>query len=425
MKKKILLLICTFLVMSTSFISTHAENDENTFNLDSNSAVIMDANTKRVLYSYNGSDQHYPASITKVMTMLLGIESGKLDEDVTISEYGSLSVEVGSSHISIMPHETMKLKDAVMAACLASANDGANLIAEGVSGDIDTFVTLMNQRAKEIGCTNTHFANPHGLHDEEHYTTAIDMAKIMSEACNNETYTSMTTLDEYEIPPTNKTTSTRYLYGQNKCMYEESEYYIPEVISAKSGYTDQAMHTYLAYAKKGNVELVVCVMDCVSTSGMYTDLQTLFKYGFENYTAYEGLTNTLKLPDLDKSLFTTGGELKLSAPFETPAITNASEKSNYKFVYELDADKHQDAKVNDVVGKVKLTYNGETIDSRNLVVVTPVKNLVTSFLLFLLTLIKIIVILIILAVVGLFAAKKIYTKYKNEQIRRRRQNRRK
>lgn len=425
MKKKVLLILCTFLALSNAFFSVKAENDENTLYLDSGSAVIMDANTKRVLYSYNGEDVHYPASITKVMTMLLGIESGNLDREVTISDYGSLSIEVGSSHISIMPGETMKLKDAIMATCLVSANDGANMIAEGVSGDIDTFVTLMNQRAKEIGCTNTNFTNPHGLHDAEHYTTAIDMAKIMSEACSNETYTSMTTLDEYEIAPTNKTTTPRYLYGQNKCMYEESEYYIPEVISAKSGYTDQAMHTYVAYAKKGDVELVVCVMDCTSTSGMYTDLQTLFEYGFENYSAYEGFDNNLKLPDLDNSLFTTGGKLKLSSSFDTPAIAEASEKNNFKFEYELNAEEHQDANVGDVVGKVNLTYNGEVIDSRNLIVVTPIKNLVTSFLGFLLNFIKIIVIFIIAAIVLLLIAKKVYTKYKNEQIRRRRQNREK
>lgn len=425
MKKKVLLMLCLIMAFASCLISPQAENDENPFYLDSSSAVIMDANTKRVLYSYNGNDKHYPASITKVMTMLLGVESGDLSKEITISEYGAMSVEVGSSHISIMPGETMTMKDAIMAACLVSANDGANMIAEGVAGDIDSFVALMNQRAKEIGCTNTNFANPHGLHDEDHYTTAIDMAKIMSEACSNETYLSLTGQDEYVIEPTNKTTTTRYLYGQNKCMYEESEYYIEEVMSAKSGYTDQAMHTYVAYAKKGNVELVVCLMDCDSGSGMYTDLQTLFKYGFETYSAYDGLEKKLDLPSLDHSLFTTGGTLKLSGSFEAPAIENDSDKNNFKFVYNVDEEKAKEASVGDVVGTVQLTYNDEVIDTRNLILETPLKNVVTSFFKGVLNIIKIIVIIILLGIALLFAAKKIYTKYKNNQIRKKRQNRRK
>lgn len=422
MKKTALFILSALLILTNSLLNVEAQ-PENTFYLDSASAVIMDATNKRVLYSYNGSEKQYPASITKVMTMLLGIESNQLNQEITISEYGAMSIEVGSSHVSIMPGETMTMKDAIMATCLVSANDGANLIAEGVSGDIDSFVKLMNQRAKEIGCTNTNFMNPHGLHDDDHYTTAIDIAKIMSEAVMNETYVQLTNLDEYQIAPTNKTDTTRYLYGQNKCMYSESEYYIEEVMSAKSGYTDQAMHTYVAYAKKGNVQLVVSLMNCNSTNGMYTDLQTLFEYGFETYEAYDDIEKELNIPDLDNSLLTTGGELKLSSNFNIPVYTE-NEKRNFDFVYEVDEQKGKEAKEGDIVGQAKMTYNDEVIATRDLIVVTPVKNIFTSFLGFLWNIIKIIVILMIVAIGLLFASKKIYTKYKNEQIRRRRQNRR-
>ena len=423
MKKKILTLLCLGLLFTTSIHQAKATNNENTFSLSSNSAVIMDANTKRVLYEYNGDTRNYPASITKVMTMLLGVEANDLTKQITISDYGSLSIEVGSSHISIMPQETMTMKDAIMAACLVSANDGANMIAEGVSGTIDNFVTLMNQRAKELGCNNTHFMNPHGLHDEEHYTTAIDMARIMSEAVNNDTYLSLTGLDEYEIPPTNKTDKTRYLYGQNKCMYEESEFYIPEVMSAKSGYTNQAHHTYVAYAKKGDVELVVCVMNSNSRDGMYTDLMTLFDYGFKTYSAYDGLTKSLKIPDVDTSLFTIGGDLKLASSFDCPAIKDNAEKNQYKFTYDVNEELGQTANIGDVVGKVNLLYGNEVIDSRALVIEKPITNILKVVFNFLLFVLKIIVILAVLGVVGLFAAKKIYTKYRNEQIRKKRRSR--
>ena len=254
-------------------------------------------------------------------------------------------------------------------------------------------------------------------------TTAIDMARIMSEAVNNDTYLSLTGLDEYEIPPTNKTDKTRYLYGQNKCMYEESEFYIPEVMSAKSGYTNQAHHTYVAYAKKGDVELVVCVMNSNSRDGMYTDLMTLFDYGFETYSAYDGLTKSLKIPDVDTSLFTIGGDLKLASSFDCPAIKDNAEKNQFKFTYDVNEELGQTANIGDVVGKVNLLYGNEVIDSRALVIEKPITNILKVVFNFLLFVLKIIVILAVLGVVGLFAAKKIYTKYRNEQIRKKRRSR--
>lgn len=422
MKKRYLILLCILTTFTQCFFGVNAQ-DTNKLNLSSSSAVIMDATNKRILYNYNGDQQHYPASITKVMTMLLGIESGNLDRTATISEYGAMSIEAGSSHISLQPNESLSMKEAILATSLASANDGANMIAENVSGDIATFVKLMNERAKEIGCTNTNFVNAHGLHDDNHYTTAIDMAKIMSEAVNNDTYVELTGTLKYQIAPTEKTDVTRYLYTKNRCMVEDNEYYIPEVKSAKLGYTTKSLNNYVAYGKKGDVELVVCIMKVSNAEGLYTDLQKLFNYGFENYTTYNDLNKKIKLPDIDKSLFTVGGDLALSSPFKNPACSS-EEKNNFDFIYNIDEEKAKNAKENEIIGTASLTYNGEVLESRDIVIVKPLKNVMSLGINLLWTLIKVIIILIIVAIGLLLLSKKIYTKYKNDQIRRRRQNRR-
>lgn len=424
MRRKYLLLLCSFFTLFSCLFSAKAEGDPNTLDLKSSIAVIMDANTKRVLYSYNGNDIHYPASTTKVMTMLLACESGDLEREVTISEYGALSIEVGSSHISLQPHETLTLKEAILATSIASANDGANMIAEGVSGDIATFVELMNKRAKEIGCTNTNFVNAHGLHDDDHYTTAIDLAKIMSEAVQNEDYLELTGTLKYEIAPTEKTSVTRYLYTKNRCMVEDNEYYIPEVKSAKLGYTTKSKNNYVAYGKKGDVELVVCIMGVSNAEGLYTDLEKLFDYGFENYKSYTGLNDKIKLPDIDHSLFTVGGDLALSSEFGTPACSE-NEKKNYTFTYDIDETNAKEAKAGDVIGSAYLKYNDEVIDKRDIIVATPLRNVFTTVLSLAWTLLKVLLILVIVAFGLLILSKKIYTKYKNAQIRKRRQNRRK
>ena len=148
--------------------------------------------------------QMYPASITKILTVLLGIENGRLQDKVTMSREAVFSITRGSSHIALTDGEEITLEQALYAAMLPSANDASNGIAEHISGSIEDFAVLMNKRAREAGAINSNFVNPHGLHDEEHVSTAYDMAMITRAALRNDTFRQIFGTVRYTIPPTNK-----------------------------------------------------------------------------------------------------------------------------------------------------------------------------------------------------------------------------
>lgn len=152
------------------------------------SAVVMEASTGTILYAKNMDQQMQPASITKIMTVLLALEHLKMDEEVTFSHNAVYSIEYDSSHIARDEGEILTVEECLYAIMLESANECSNAIAEHVSGSVEAFADLMNERAAELGCTGTHFINPHGLPSEEHYTTAHDMALITQEAIKYEKF---------------------------------------------------------------------------------------------------------------------------------------------------------------------------------------------------------------------------------------------
>ncbi len=163
-----------------------ADEASSTPQLVSESAVLMDAKTGQILYEKNMHTQLYPASITKILTILLGLEHGQLQDTVIMSREAVFSILRGSSHIALTDGEEITLEQALMAAMLPSANDASNGIAEHISGSVKDFAVLMNQRAQEAGAINSNFANPHGLPDEEHVSTAYDMAMITRAALQND-----------------------------------------------------------------------------------------------------------------------------------------------------------------------------------------------------------------------------------------------
>jgi serine-type D-Ala-D-Ala carboxypeptidase (penicillin-binding protein 5/6) len=251
--------------------------------LESESAVLMDAQTGQVLFEKNMNEQLYPASITKIMTILLGLEYGNLQDIITMSHQAVYSIEKGSSHIALDEGEQITMEQALMAAMLPSANDASNGIAEQISGSIPEFVKLMNKRAVEAGALHTHFANANGLHDDEHVTTAYDMAMITKAALTNEQFRRIFGTDQYEIPPTNKKTEPRYFWTEHKMM-KPGKYEYDGVIGGKTGYTKEAECTLVTAARKGDRELLVVVLKS-TTSGIYDDTKALLDYGFDEFAA--------------------------------------------------------------------------------------------------------------------------------------------
>lgn len=249
--------------------------------LESEAAILMDAATGQVLFAKNMHEELSPASITKIMTILLGLEHGQLGDTLTMSREAVFSIEFGSSHIALDTGERITLEQALMATMLASANEAANGIAEYVSGSIDKFVVLMNQRALEAGAINTHFVNPNGLYAEDHLTTAYDMAVITRAALQNQDFRRIFGTVKYEIPPTNKQPETRYLWAEHK-MFPEYRYQYDGMVGGKTGYTQKSQNTLVTVARRDDRELIAVVIKSQS-SAVYTDTKALFDYGFDEF----------------------------------------------------------------------------------------------------------------------------------------------
>ncbi|MCR5639851.1 MAG: D-alanyl-D-alanine carboxypeptidase [Lachnospiraceae bacterium] len=257
--------------------------------VESNAAIVMDQNTGTILYQKNETDAHYPASITKIMTALVAIEHSDMKEEVTFSQAAVDQSLGGTSSIARDLNEVMTMEQCLYGMMLESANECAYAIGEHVGGgDINTFVQMMNERAKELGCKNTHFSNPNGLHKEDHYTCAYDMALIARAAYSNQVFAKITGTRAYQIPPTNKHSDITYL-NNHHCMlntYKTTEYLYEYCVGGKTGFTDEANATLVTYAKKNGMTLICVVMD-VDRTNQYVDTTNLFNYCFDNFTQYE------------------------------------------------------------------------------------------------------------------------------------------
>lgn len=250
--------------------------------IEGESAVLMDMITGTILYSKNADKAQYPASITKIMTALLGSESLKATDKFAMSETAAHGItDTQSSSIYADTGEEFTVEQALMAVMLQSANEMTLAIAEQTSGSVKKFVELMNLKARQLGCTNTHFNNPNGLPDEKHYTTANDMAKIARAAWFNPAFRKYCTTGYYEIPSTNKFSETRYLLNHHKMMNGQA-YAYDGVFGGKTGYTEAAGNTLVTFARRGNMYLVSVVMQ--SINGAYSDTKSLLDYGFNNFS---------------------------------------------------------------------------------------------------------------------------------------------
>ncbi len=251
--------------------------------INSATAAVMDIDTGTFLYSKGATEKMYPASITKIMTALLVVENCDLDDEITFSEI-VYDLEEGSSHLGIQPGEKMRLEDAVYGLMLASANDIANGIAEYMGGSLSGFADLMNAKAQELGCVNTHFANPHGLYQDDHYTCAHDMALIAGAAYRNPVFREIVTTHEYTIPKTNLTDEERSFLNHQKMMHEDEEYYQDWCTGGKTGYTSQCLNTLVTYGEKDDKRLVSVVFRAEGADVAYWDSTEIMEYGFDEFS---------------------------------------------------------------------------------------------------------------------------------------------
>ena len=247
--------------------------------VEAEGAVLMDAATGNVLFSKNGDTKFYPASITKLMTALLVAENCGLDDKVTFSATATTNLESGAVSINMVEGDVMTVRQCLYALLLKSANEVGNALAEHVAGSNAKFAEMMNAKAAALGCTNTHFTNPHGLNDTNHYTTPHDMALIARAAFQNDTVKTVASTRTYTLPPTIKNPSGLTVTMGHKMLNPSDSRYYPGVIGGKTGYTSKAGNTLVTAVEKDGVRLIAVVMKSKSTH--YTDTKAMFDYGFE------------------------------------------------------------------------------------------------------------------------------------------------
>ncbi len=276
-------------------LTNHIERWPSMGAINEASGIVMDADNGGVLYSLNRDTMRYPASTTKILTALLVLENTQLSDTLTVSGVGQEEILNGSTNAGTVPGEIFTVEQCLYVLLLKSANDVADELAVHVAGSIEAFAEMMNEKAASIGCKNTHFKNPSGMPDSEHYSTAEDMALIMQACLKNDTFRTIIATQKYTVPATNKTSEARTYYNHCKLILEGDEFYYPYCIGGKTGFTKAAWRTLVTAAEKDGRRLI-CVVMRGPDSTDFADTARLFNYGFDNFSKIDVPDGSVNLP---------------------------------------------------------------------------------------------------------------------------------
>lgn len=253
--------------------------------IQADGGILMDADSGTILFEKNADQHFYPASITKILTALIIIENCDMNDIVTFSENAVNNVESNSSNMAASPGDQLSVRDCLYGLMLASANEAANALAEHCAGSIENFVEMMNQKAANLGCTGSHFANPSGLNDEDHYVTARDMAIITKAAIENPTFVEIDSalywthapIKHYPDPEDPHNT----VYAHHSMLKKNNSRYYPGAFAGKTGYTSLAGNTLVTCARQDGMTLICVILNGHQTH--YQDTKSLFDFGFKNF----------------------------------------------------------------------------------------------------------------------------------------------
>ena len=352
-------------------------------------AILVDANYGEVLYDKKADEKAYPASITKVMTALLvleAIDSGKLTKDQQITA-GPTTLQDMSGNYStanLEPGDVLTVEQLLYCLLLPSANEAGNILAVAVDGSIEAFVEHMNTRAKELGCKGTHFVNPHGLHDPDHYTTAYDISLYMTEALKHELFRTIIHTATYVLPATAHQGEQTF-YNTNALIsnFHYSGYVYDKCIGGKTGTTDEAGKCLVAAAESGDTLLISVILGSgvvdpngAKRQGQFTESTKLLKWGFDNFrrvTISQGNDPVDKVAvtlsrQADEVMVKPEGEVVRTLPKDLdPSLIETTIHLNSDTV-EAPVEEGQ------VLGTMTLSYEGTDYGSLDLVAVTSVER---------------------------------------------------
>lgn len=371
MKKRffivILLIITLFNLYTLSFADSTIPNPD--FQIYSSGSVLMDASTGKVLIQKDMNKQLYPASTTKILTAIIAIEKLDLSSTLTASRSAVMSIPSGYSNAGIKVGESLNVNDLLEMFLIHSANEVGYIFAEEISGNIENFANLMNQKATELGCINTHFTNPSGIHDINHYSTAYDMAIIARYCMKNETFRNIVNKKSCKFSATDLYPEERYFKNTNSLLDPSNRYYYEYAIGIKTGFTTQAKNCLIAGAQKNGIELIAVMLGAEATengqSGRYIDAKNLFDFGFENYEVKQFLQEGTKIAEIkiknatkETQTLNLLAKTSLSATFESSfniSSLNPSIKIEENITAPIAKDK--------ILGKISYDIDGITYET--------------------------------------------------------------
>lgn len=302
--KKINIFILVFIYMITVLCNFTCATEDNTeiqqnenpeeMVIYSESAILMESTTGKVLYDKNMNERKYPASTTKILTAIIALEKCDLNETAVASANAVNTIKSGYTKANIQVGETFTIEQLLNVMMVQSANEAATIIAEHISGSVEEFSKLMNKKAQEIGCKNSNFLNANGVHDDNHYSTAYDLALIARYCMKNDKFRTLANMMECSLPRTEfwqdeqvEENGERIFKNTNKLLLSDNKYYYPYAIGIKTGFTTPAKNCLISASNKNGFETIAVVLHAESTeegeSARYSDTIKLFEYGYNNY----------------------------------------------------------------------------------------------------------------------------------------------
>ena len=391
MKNKALIFLLSALISLSSIVyaaptEKETENGETTKiefpKPNAESAIVIDERSGDTIFAMNADRKVYPAGTSNIMTAIIALENTKLSDVCTVSDETLKNISYDQPQLGMEVGETYTVEQLLYGIIMNSNNDCANTLALAVTDTIEGFVTKMNDKAQELGMTNTHFANPTGWHDENHYTTASDMAKLAKYAMKNPTFAQMVTTQKYVFPPTNMRGSEKTILSTNHLVsrYKYPYHYYPNATGIKSGNSSDAGYCLVASAVKGQLSLISVVMNCPNSNakeGAYSfkDTAKMYDYIFENYQsvllAKQGDvihdTKVKEAKDASRLALTVDSDLyvTMKKTADVDIIENA---------VEITGETIAPIAQGDVFGTVTYRYNGKDLKTANLVAANEVKR---------------------------------------------------
>lgn len=370
-----------FFILSFNFRTSAAREDEPL--IRSNVAMLYEVSSGETIYEKNIRQKAYPASTTKIMTALLALENCEMDEPVTVTRAALNTVSPGSSIAGLQNGEVLTMYEMLECLLVASGNDAASVIAAHIGGTVDQFVEMMNERSDELGCTGTHYTNPSGLHDENHYTTAEDLLKVTVEAMKYQEFVDIVGSAQVTIPATNKVDHPRYFNNTNQLISQAvtSENLYSKATGIKTGHTTPAGYCLVSSAEDEGLTYIAVVLggyidETTGRNYSYVDSINLFLWGFSDFGYRTIVSSSDPVKEIEVSLAREKDFVVLRAAEDVTAFLHEDDDVDTIFTKSISVQENISAPVEsgDVLGAMTIMRGNEVYARVDLVAMNTVER---------------------------------------------------